>query len=108
MIGLLPLVVLAFASFRVTRFLLFDTLIDEPRNFWYNQLTGGTKLKYLREKLLDLTSCSWCTGFWVTLIIYSVYATAYPWEFTRFNWLSFLGVAGVAGMLHAYERTDDD
>lgn len=108
MIELLPLVVLAFASFRLTRFLLFDSLIDEPRNFWYNQVGGGTKFRFIREKLLDLSSCSWCAGAWVTLFLYSIYVSDYPWEFSRFNWLSVLAVAGVAGMLHAYERTEDD
>lgn len=107
MIELVPFVVLAFAAFRMTRFLLFDTLIDEPRDWMYRRIAGGNKFRYLREKLLDLTSCSWCAGVWICLALYSIYVVAFPWEFTRYNWLSLLGIAGAQGMLHSYEPSDD-
>lgn len=108
MIDIVAFIVLSFAAYRITRFLLFDTLLDEPRNFWYNTASGGNRFKLLREKALDLTSCSWCTGVWVTFFLYWIYVWYSPVHFTRFDWINILAIAGVQGLLHAYEPGDDD
>lgn len=108
MIDFLPLAILSLASYRLTRFFLFDTLIEGARIRWYNALLGGTRLSFLRQKAVELTSCSWCLGIWVSLAVLSLYLKNYPWDFTVNNWISLFAVAGVQGYLHALEPGDED
>jgi hypothetical protein len=110
MIELIPFIVLSFAAYRITRFIVFDTLIDEPRNWLYRKLSTRGEPKdrgrYFKEKLMDLTSCTFCTGFWVSLIVYSVYQSEWFWDFGRLEWLSFIGIAGLQALLHSWELDD--
>jgi hypothetical protein len=105
--NVLALVVLAFASYRVTRFLVIDSLIENIRarfqTFLFNK---DGKLKLIWHKLLDLISCTWCTGFWVSLVLYSVFVWTSPHEFTRVDWISAFAVAGLQGLLHSWEPDD--
>ena len=106
MIELFPLVVLAFAAYRITRALIFDTWIEGIRQRWYNFLLGGKHLKLIREKALELTSCTFCTGFWVSIAVLAVYLGSWPWDFTAKEWLSGFAVAGLQALLHTLEPDD--
>lgn len=107
-LNLLTFIILAFASYRITRFFLFDSLIAHSREKYYVVLSNasmkGNRLKkLLAHKLLELSSCSWCLGVWVTGAVY--------WSYTQYGltWYHIVaGLAGVQGLLHAYEPGDDD
>lgn len=103
MIELFPMLVLAFAAYRITRALIFDSWILATRQRWYNFLLSGAKLKTIREKALELTSCTFCLGFWVSLGLFSAYLASWPWDFSVKEWISVFAVAGAQAMLHVLE-----
>ena len=57
------LVVLSAAAYRVSRFLVLDTLIDEPRSWVLDKLERKPGLFY--AKLTDLIGCPYCITIWV-------------------------------------------
>lgn len=108
MLELAVIAILGLASYRLTRFLLFDTLIDGWRQRYYVFLINRNKPRLFWSKLLDLTSCSWCLGFWVSLAALSLYLGTAPWEFTKEQFISLFAIAGVQGFIHAAEPEGDD
>lgn len=103
----LTFIILALASYRITRFFLFDSLIAHSRQSYYVRLanasaTGNRLKKLLAHKLLELSSCSWCLGVWVTGGVYWLYTTyGLTW------YLIVAALAGAQGMVHAVEPSDD-
>lgn len=105
-LNLLTFMILAFAAFRVTRFLVFDSLFSHTRQRILVWL-ANRKLSVLNHKALELITCTWCVGFWITLGVYSLFLWEQPWDFTRLEWITTFGIAGVQGLLHAYEPNDE-
>ena len=97
-VTLLILVVLGLAAFRITRFFVIDSLISRPRDKFHNFL-AGKGLNYFYE----LTSCTWCFGAWVSFFVYWIYRWVNPIYWGRLGWLEFAAVAGLQGLLHAFE-----
>lgn len=101
---MLTFIILSFVVFRVSRFIVHDTLIDEPRAWVMHKLGGHYKVKptgevYMpkwREKLLDLIQCQWCIGIWVAAA-----TTAVADQFTSIPLpaLFALGIAGLSSFL---------
>jgi len=58
-------VLLSAATYRVTRFLISDTLISEQRRWVKLKLMGNGDVGPVRVKLLDLLSCPYCLSVWV-------------------------------------------
>src|SRR4051794_36902420 len=54
------LVVDALASYRVTRLLVSDRIVDRHRDALVDRLRRGG-----HRKLVELSECPWCIGFWV-------------------------------------------
>lgn len=104
--SLLVLIVLSLATYRVTRFLLFDSFLEEPRSAFHRKIVE--KQGYFWEKLWELTTCSWCLGFWVALLTYSLYIWSNPTDFNQHDWIAVFAVAGGAGLLHAFEPDPED
>jgi hypothetical protein len=51
--------------YRVTRFFLRDSLIDEPREWVYQKILGDiTKETWWRDKLYELLDCPYCLSIW--------------------------------------------
>lgn len=111
MIDFLPLIVLALAAFRITRYLVIDTMIAGARNKFHavliNRAQKQGKLRYLWEKLYDLTSCSWCAGFWVTFVLYWLYTWDSPADWNQLDYINLFAIAGIQGMLHVLEPGDE-
>lgn len=111
MIEIIPLIVLALASYRLTRFFVIDTLTEGLRNrlyvFLINRSEKNGPLRWVWGKLYELTSCTWCAGFWVTLGLYTLYAWNEPWDFSRLEFISLFAIAGIQGFLHALEPGDE-
>lgn len=104
LINLAALIVLGFASYRLTRVFVIDSILDGFRTKFHTFLANRQgKLAFFAHKLLELISCTWCFGFWISLLVYSVVLGGYPWDFNRVDWVNVFAVAGVQGLLHAYE-----
>lgn len=62
--------VLSFAIYRVTRFLVADSLIREPRGRLLQRLAHASNREGVRgavaDKLHDLLICPYCISVWVT------------------------------------------
>lgn len=108
MIEFLPLVVLGLAAYRLTRLLVIDTIFEGSRNrlhtFLVNRQHG--KLRLFWDKAHDLLSCTWCSGTWVSVALYSVFVWHNPTDFTRLDWISVLAIAAIQGLLHSFEPED--
>lgn len=64
---LILIVLLSAAVYRVTRFLILDTLIFEQRRWVKLKLMGNGDVGPIRVKLLDLLSCPYCLSVWVAV-----------------------------------------
>jgi hypothetical protein len=65
-------VVLSLAAYRASRALSLDSITAPMRDrldFW-SQGRGGW-----RQKVAELISCGWCSGFWLSGVTYAVYVT---------------------------------
>lgn len=62
---MVTLAVLALATYRVTRFLIHDTLIERPRLAVYKALGR-------HPKLIELLTCPWCLSIWISAGIVAV------------------------------------
>jgi hypothetical protein len=91
----LDALLLALASFRITRLVVYDKISRWFRDLFDGQTTG------LRHTIHDLLSCPWCIGFWSALILVVVYFTQ-PWAWSV---IFFLAVAGVGSMLQLYANS---
>ncbi len=54
-----------FTVYRVTRFLLEDTLIEEPRHVLHHWLLRRNQHLWAR-KGFELTSCTYCASIWIS------------------------------------------
>lgn len=111
MINIIPLIVLALAAYRLTRFLVIDTLISGVRNKFHsaivNQAQKQGKLQFLWNKIYDLSSCTWCLGFWVSVGLYWAYIWSSPINWGRLDFVNIFAIAGIQGLLHAWEPGDE-
>lgn len=108
-LDIIPLLVLGFASYRITRFFVIDSFFEGFRAKFYTFLTNKAHkhgpLTFLWTKLYELTSCTWCFGFWVSVAVYATYAWNQP-AFTKFDVINVFAVAAIQGLLHAFEPDD--
>jgi hypothetical protein len=58
--SLVSFIILCLAAYRVTHFIVADTLFEPVRNAVWKRFPPSTKIGYL-------FTCYWCTGFWVAL-----------------------------------------
>jgi Protein of unknown function (DUF1360) len=98
---LATVIVLGFAAYRVTRFLVIDTLLEPARSNFHSMLERRNGI--LWAKVYDLVSCTWCVGVYVSFAIYAIFLWNLFVDWTRVDWLSAIAVSGVQGMLHALE-----
>jgi len=68
---IVTLLVLSAVTYRVSRFLVLDTLIDEPRNWVLSKLEMKQGLFF--AKLIDLIGCPYCITIWVSAAIVAVH-----------------------------------
>lgn len=75
---------LAFASFRLTRLIVFDKITEFLRRPFHETvvetLPDGTVEEYivikgkgLQKWIGELLSCHWCTGVWSAIFLYTLY-----------------------------------
>lgn len=93
MIGLFEFVVLGLATYRITRLLTRDTILESVRNrFWDRFPPESSKLGYL-------FTCEWCLSVWIAslLFISAIINTVTVWVAVPF------ALSAIAGLLTAYE-----
>lgn len=106
-------ILVALVAYRVTRFLVFDSLIganlESGSSFskWLDlfayEPTGGDR-SFIRGKIGDLLVCPFCTGFWVSLAVTCGWLWVAPWHLGRIGWLTVFAVAGVQSMAAAIDH----
>lgn len=109
---LLEVVVVAFAAFRITRFIVLDSLagasmqsgsgfsirLDE----WAFTPEGVARGRF-RGFITDLLTCTWCCGWWVAL------ACSVVWWVTPAWWLLIpWAIAGAAALLMSFSNMGGD
>jgi len=101
-------VMMAFASFRVTRLVVYDKITR-----WFRELfadvreyeEGGVTWVEIRpwgsgfrHTIYDLLQCPWCIGFWSALVIVFCYFV-FSWAWSV---IFFLAVAGAGSLLQLW------
>ena len=93
-LNILDFILLALATYRVTRLLIRDTIFANLRNkFWDRYPPETTKRGYL-------LTCEWCTSIYVGLGFATWYTISS--EVVRFFAVA-LALSAIAGLLTAYE-----
>ena len=102
--------ILGLVAFRITRFLLIDSFFEGSRYQLHRTLSRINEDGHVptwRTKLLDLSSCTWCLGFWISLLTYGVFVWENPLDWTRQDVILAVAVSAVQGLIHAYEPSED-
>lgn len=120
----LTILVLGWASFRITRFFVSDSLLgmgthDAVENGQVVQETNsplagvvyrwaynedGTNKGPVRGRIGDLVGCSWCFGAWVSFAAWGLWTWSLPWQpAVQFQqwWICAIAVAGVQAYLNS-------
>ena len=63
MISVFDFVILALATFRLIRLLVFDSITEHIREYFDRHEKGW------RKEISTLISCTWCSGIWMAFII---------------------------------------
>jgi len=108
------LIVLAVVTYRVTRFVVGDTLIDVPRDkfkawVWLDpeemrhprKIVGHPVLTSLRTKLGQLLTCAFCVSVWIAAAAYVVVKVDQGWSGTSVveHLVAWVAIAGGAVMI---------
>lgn len=103
-------IIVALAAFRITRFFVLDSLIganvDSNSKFamkldaWAFDAHGEER-GWLRGKVADLLTCTYCLGFWVTVATYAAWLADFRYARTV---IYVFAVAGVQAFLNHLDR----
>lgn len=91
-IGLLDIIILAFATFRISRLVTKGKITDFIRNYF------GRHGKGFRGTIYELMICSWCASVWVVLFLMNLYF------FVPGGWIIILifAISGVSCLIQSY------
>lgn len=106
----LDLCLLVFASFRLTRLIVYDTITEFLRSPFHSTveetLSDGSTEIYIEIKgsglkywIGDLLSCHWCTGVWCTALLYTAYILIPEFSMPV---ISILAIAGMASVIQLW------
>ncbi|MFF4179706.1 DUF1360 domain-containing protein [Streptomyces sp. NPDC001750] len=107
MISLTMLILLGTAAYRLTQLGVHDSILDPPRHrlaAWHAKNFDSKP----RSFLMQLISCTYCLGFWLSGATLGVYLVIHgAWDNT--SWLGhgieWLAVAGVQALLNRLDDT---
>jgi len=102
----LDLCLLVFASFRLTRLIVYDSITEFLRAPFHDiveetQEDGSTETYIeikghgLRYWIGELISCHWCTGIWTTTFLYAGYVLVPRLTMPVITVLAIAGIASV-------------
>ncbi|WP_102271795.1 DUF1360 domain-containing protein [Cytobacillus massiliigabonensis] len=106
-ISFMELLILALASFRLTRLLVYDKITEFIRRPFFEELEETNKDGEIEIYLVpkkgrirgffgNLLSCYWCTGVWVSIFLCLLYIFNTPLALPI---LLVLAVAGLAALI---------
>lgn len=112
-ISWIELFILVFASFRITRLLVFDSITDWIRRPFHKTIEEVNengeietfieiKGKGLQAFIGELLSCHWCTGIWVSALVLAFYLYV-P---VVIPLLIIFAISGAAALLFAFIQVD--
>ncbi|KAA0546723.1 DUF1360 domain-containing protein [Bacillus sp. BGMRC 2118] len=101
---------LCFASFRLTRLIVFDEITSFIRHPFHDEVTeteeDGTVSTYLVMKgtgikrwFGELISCYWCTGIWSSAFLYITWNL---WPTIMEPVIIILAIAGIAAIIETF------
>ena len=98
----LTLVVLTLVSFRITRLLIDDTILDRPRQWVERKFMprGGIKRRAGHPKLLELMGCNWCLGIYVSLWVVGVALWFMPIPYYVAMWVAVAAGQSLIYLVH--------
>lgn len=112
-VGFLPFILLSLAAYRITRFLIHDSLIgmgdgsgtklaDRIDYFGYNE--DGSNRTFLRGKFADLLTCHFCLSFWVSCGLLTAWTWSWPWTSdSPQSWvITAFAVSGVVALIYEW------
>lgn len=102
----LTALVFSFVVWRVTRFLLRDSLIDGTR-FKVEHYFGSRSNRTSMRKMSELVTCPWCVSVWVAAVLTAV------WRLTEGDgigwfWTAIVWLAAAAGAMACWATWEDD
>jgi hypothetical protein len=104
------LLVLGFAAYRATQFVVHDSIGDGLRirlELWHAREPGSKIRNFFR----DLIACPYCTGWWLSLATVLAYLTAAGQWGAASLWVHAVecwAVAGVQALLNRWDDTRGD
>lgn len=112
-VNLLAFILLGLASYRLTRFILHDSLIGTHMDsgtqlsvtldsFGYN--SDGTDRSFLRGKLTDLITCHYCISFWISCGLLAAWTWSWPWTVSSpQSWIiTGFAISGVVALIYEW------
>jgi len=84
--------VLALASYRLTRLLVYDKVL----NFIRDYITQSTKESGFIKSSQYFLTCPWCAGVWMSLFIITLYLATDYGKFLAY----ILAISGIASFVH--------
>lgn len=101
---------LAFAGYRATQLVVWDSILDPVRNRIFDWLTHRPESP-VRAAVVTLITCIYCSGWWLSGIILTAYLLATD-TFTGtplvVHGLEWLAVAGAAVLLNRWDDSHKD
>lgn len=94
------LLILSLTTYRVTRFLLLDTLIESQRVWVYNAVLGK-RPGAIRNKIHELITCKFCLSIWI-----AAGAVATTERYVDLHLPVFLWLASAAGSLVVWRMAE--
>jgi hypothetical protein len=92
------LVVDALATYRITRLLISDGILDRPRSAVLTRFRA-------HQKFVEFVECPWCLGFWISAsVVLARRVAPKPWNIAA----ETLAFSAVSGLVASRVRTLDD
>jgi len=104
--NLLILGALGLAAYRATQLVVWDTIGDPLRRRLEMWRVAKFESKF-RKFVQDLVSCTYCAGWWLSLVTLVVYLTAAGQWGAASPWIHAIEFWAVAGVQSLFNRWDD-
>jgi len=105
------LLLLALACYRVTRFLVHDSLMGaspDSGSWWstvidgFGYQEGGENRSWIRGKIADLLTCHYCLSFWICLAGYVALAGVPKDGYAVADGVTVFALAGLVSLVYEF------